>query len=182
MLICLDAGHGFENRSQDVYDPGAVAAGIAEADVVLAWALTLKHELVQAGIPVLMTRKSSEDPVPIGRRARFATLGKATHFLSLHCNAAANPFVRGTETFRRDPSVWASKVHLAALAAMQSKDRGLKLENQSQHSRLAVLDAPNPCLLEIGFITNPLDRKLMLSRDVRLTFAHELIKRLKDHP
>lgn len=180
MLVCLDPGHGFESKSEDVYDPGAVAAGVAEADIALAWALTIKHEMVHAGIPVLMTRRSSEDSAPVGRRARFAAMGKATHFLSLHCNAAKNPLVRGTETFRREPSVWASKVHLSALSAMQSKDRGMKLESQSQYSRLAVLSAPSPCLLEIGFITNPLDRKLMLSREVRLAFAHELIKRLKD--
>ena len=180
MLICIDPGHGMSNRSDGVYDPGAVAAGAAEADIALAWGLTLRHVCREAGLVTVMTRRTSEDAAPVGRRARFATLAKATHFISLHCNAAGNPLARGTETFRRDPSIWASKVHLSALAAMQSKDRGLKVEGQSQHKRLAVLSAPNACLLEIGFITNPFDRRLMLSREVRLAFAEDLVRRLKE--
>ncbi len=40
MKICLDSGHGHGNRKIGVYDPGAVAAGIAEADIALQWALS----------------------------------------------------------------------------------------------------------------------------------------------
>ncbi|ARU40019.1 hypothetical protein CCB80_02250 [Armatimonadetes bacterium Uphvl-Ar1] len=30
--ICLDAGHGMSNRTPGVFDPGAVAGGVREAD------------------------------------------------------------------------------------------------------------------------------------------------------
>lgn len=180
MLICIDPGHGLGNRAEGVYDPGAVSAGVQEADVALAWALTLRHELLQAGISNVMTRRTPESEAYVGRRARFAQMAKATHFLSLHCNASLNPLARGTETLvRGEPTDFAENVHLAALSAMGSKDRGVKDESKSQRGRLAVLGAPNPCLLEIGFITNPSDRRLMLNRDVRILFARALIHRLQ---
>lgn len=39
--ICLDAGHGNGNRTRGVFDPGAVAGGVREADVALDWVLAL---------------------------------------------------------------------------------------------------------------------------------------------
>ena len=39
MRIAIDAGHGLSNRAPGVYDPGVVAAGVAEADLALLWAL-----------------------------------------------------------------------------------------------------------------------------------------------
>lgn len=167
------------NRQPGVYDPGATAAGFTEADIALSWALTLKWVCQQNGIEVYLTRDDDRDPDPVGKRDDKAEAAGCTHFLSLHCNSGGGT---GTEAFYRDgkDKAFAEKVLQANLNAMGTKNRGLKTEGQSQHSRLAVFDFGGPCcLLEIGFIDSTAEREKMLTRDVRLKFAQNLVRSLK---
>lgn len=175
--LCIDAGHGYSNVRPGRYDTGAVAAGVNEADVCLQWAKTLKWVLGNAGVPLFLTRDDDRDPTPVGRRDDQAEMAGCSHFLSIHCNSSANPFARGVEAFYRDRAdfQWATSALACAIKAVQSKDRGLKSEGQSQHDRLAVFDFDGPCtLVEIGFLTNISDRKRILDREVRIAFANAL--------
>lgn len=181
MKLCIDPGHGFNNRGNNKYDPGACAGGVAEADIALQWGLTLKWVCAQNGIDVWMTRDDDKDSDYVGTRDNRANAEGCTHFISLHCNAATAQ-ASGAEVFYRDNAdyIFGKKVLAAALSAMGSKDRGMKTESQSQHSRLAVMDFKGAaCLLEIGFITNTAERTKMLDRDVRLAFAQKLVAGLK---
>jgi N-acetylmuramoyl-L-alanine amidase len=85
--IAIDGGHGG-------HDPGAVANGLRESDVVLNYARTLDLELAMAGHEVLMTREA-DIFVPLSERARMANAWEAEAFLSLHTNAASAPVARG---------------------------------------------------------------------------------------
>lgn len=181
MKIAIDPGHGMSNRLRGVYDPGACSGGASEADIVLQWALTLKWVFERNGINCWLTRDDDRDQTPVSSRDNCAASEGCTHFISLHCNAG-NVLASGTEVYYRDvpDSRFANRVLNAALKAMRGKNRGLKSEGQSQHSKLAVLDFYGPaCLLEIGFITNPTDRKKMLDRTTRIAFAEALVKELK---
>lgn len=182
MKICLDAGHGFENRVQNRYDPGRVAEGVAEADIVLQWALTGKWVLTQLGIATFLTRDDDSDSVPVASRDNRATAAGCTHFLSLHCNGFSNRAVSGTETFYRgsEDLAWAQLVHKCGLKTLNLYNRGLKTEDQSQQPRLAVLDFVGPgCLLELGFITHTVDRSRMQSRERRIMFWQTLGQEVK---
>lgn len=179
--ICLDPGHGHSNRKSGVYDPGAVAGGVTEAGIVLDWALTGKWLAKEYGIEVFLTRDDDSDPTPVGSRDDKAEAAGCNYFLSLHCNAA-NGQARGTETFYRDSAdkAFAGIVQAAAMTAMGSKDRGLKSESDSQHTRLAVFDFDGPCaLLEIGFIDSASDRTKMQQRETRIAFWRHLFMALK---
>ncbi len=174
--LSIDPGHGMGNRQQGVYDPGAVDHGVSEADVVLLYALAIKFVFKQAGYDVFLTRDDASDVTPVGSRNDKAEAAGCTHFISLHMNAGGGT---GTETYYRgaDDHVWALKVQAAALRAFDLHNRGLKTENESQHSRLAVLDFKGPgCLCELGFIDSPKDRVLISTRDSRVKFAQELLK------
>lgn len=178
--LCIDPGHGMSNRREGVYDPGAEDDGFSEADIVLQWGLTGKWLCQQKGVTVFLTRDDDRDPDPVGSRDDRAEAAGCTHFLALHCNAA-NGLASGTETYYRDgpDKLWAHYVQMAALSAMKSKDRGLKTEDESQHSRLAVLDFDGPaCLLEIGFIDNIAEREKLLKRDTRIAFWQALMHQL----
>lgn len=179
LRLCLDPGHGCSNRRAGAYDPGAVAGGIAEADVVLQWALTLKWVAAQEfRVSLWLTRDDDRDPDPVGTRDDRAEAARCTHFLSLHCNAGGGS---GVETYYRDASdrEFARLVHRAALRATGLPDRRLRTEDQSQHARLAVLDFDGPaCLVEIGFLDNGTDRARLLDRSVRIAFARELLRGL----
>lgn len=181
--ICLDPGHGFSNVKMGRYDPGAVADGVAEADVALQFALTLKWVLGRAGAEVFLTRDDDRDSVPVWKRDDLAREAGCTHFLALHCNAGPVT-ASGTETYYRDaPDLdWARVVQQAALA-MGMRDRGVKHESATRHKRLAVLNfGPPACLLELGFLTSPLDRRKLVSRESRLAFASALLKALSKEP
>jgi N-acetylmuramoyl-L-alanine amidase len=181
MKICIDPGHGRGARIPFVNDPGAVSGGHTEAKIAYDWAITLKTVLAEAGIDFCMTRPTAKAGMLTGRRAKWAERQGATHFISLHCNAGPSS-ATGTETFRRVHSPWVSAVHRSAVKTIGLRDRGLKTESQSQHPRIAVLSAPNACLLELGFITNAEDRERLLSRDVRLAFAQALVAEIKKLP
>jgi len=181
MKIAIDPGHGMSNRVPGKYDPGAVSGGVAEADIALQVALTLKHVLRGAGIEVFLTRSDDVHACPVGTRAKRAKESGCTHFLSLHCNAGT-VLAQGTETFYRDSrdEDFAELVQDVALKAWGFRDRGIKHESQSQHKSLAIFGFDGPtCLLEMGFITNPANRKMLLDRDARIRFAVALMERLK---
>lgn len=172
MKLCIDPGHGNANRQANRYDPGAVSNGFTEADIVLTWALTGKWLAPQFGIEVFLTRDDDSDPTPVGTRDDKAEAAGCDYLLSLHCNAH-NGTARGTETFYRDErdKAFGRIVQVAAVAAMGSRDRGIKHESVSQHPRLAIFDFDGPAaLLEIGFLDNWSDRNAMLKRDTRIAF------------
>lgn len=181
MKICLDPGHGMGNRKPCVYDPGAEGNGSTEAAIVLEWALTGKFVLPQSDIEVFLTRDDKYVSCPIGSRDNQAKLAGCTHFISIHCNAF-NGKATGVEAFYRDTTdkAFASVVLDCLVKATGLPSRGLKNEGQSQHSRLAVLDfAPPACLIEIGFIDNPKDHKIITSRETRLKFFTLLAEKIK---
>jgi N-acetylmuramoyl-L-alanine amidase len=167
-IIILDPGHGMSNRQSGRYDPGACAGGAAEASIVMDWANELRDILRARKKAVVRTRVDAKDPAPIGQRASIARNYKGDIMISLHCNAAGGN-ASGTETFYRGEHhrPLASRLNLAVVHSMHTRNRGPKTESASQHARLAVMSF-QPCfLIEIGFIDHPGDRAKMLDPDLR---------------
>lgn len=167
------------NRSAGVFDPGAVAEGVREADITLAFALAIKHFAPEFGVHVFLTRHSNVSPAPLGERCRAAIEAGCECFISLHCNAGSSS-ARGVETFYRDDLQFALRMHRLMAQAIPTKDRGVKHESASTRRRLAVLDFPGPaCLVELGFISNPADRLLLQERETRINVARAILGELK---
>jgi N-acetylmuramoyl-L-alanine amidase len=181
LKIALDAGHGLNNRKDGVFDPGAVAGGKEEATIALEWALTGKFVLGESGLDVFLTRSTNSSGDRVSARAGLAAKAKCDRFISIHCNAATGN-ASGVEAFYRSSEDKAfAKIVLDCLAeATGLKSRGLKHESKSQHKKLAVLDfEPPACLIEIGFIDNPNDLKVITSKDVRVKFFTLLAEKMK---
>lgn len=177
MRLAIDPGHGLSNRAPGVYDPGVVAGGVAEADVALLWALAGRHILRRAGLLTWLTRDDDDDDAPLADRVHQARQAGCTHLISLHCNGSADPGATGTETYYRDQAdqELAAVAQGAGLYALGLRDRGLRREAQSQHSRLAILEFGGPaCLVELGFLSNPEDRRRLLERPCRVAFWERL--------
>lgn len=187
MKLCIDPGHGMGNVGNR-YDSGAVGGGVAEADVVLLWALTLKHVgITEFGVKpeqIVMTRDDATDFMPVGRRDDVALQSGCTHLLSIHCNAG-NILASGTETLYSEDKgnaqsmAFARAVQGAAVLAVGGKDRGIKSERVTRHKDLSVFgmaDKMNACLLETGFISNARERAKLLDRNTRLAFARNFWK------
>lgn len=179
MTIILDPGHGMSNRKSGVYDPGACSGKDEEASIALVWVNELRSILQKLGHKVVRTRADAKDPAPVSQRAAIAKEYKGEVMLSIHCNAA-NGKAGGSECiYRGDKSkTKAASLSKACATALGIKDRGPKVEADSQHGRLAVM-AFQPCyLLELGFIDNAGDRAAMLDSDKRLAACTEIAKAL----
>ncbi len=90
--IVIDPGHGGK-------DPGAMAYGMKEKDLVLIIAKNVATRLRnQYGYEVLLTR-NNDTFLPLEERTAIANTKKADLFVSVHVNAHPNKAVKGVETF-----------------------------------------------------------------------------------
>lgn len=91
--IVIDAGHGG-------YDPGASGVYAREKIVTLSIARHLREVIHKQypGIHIIMTR-STDEFIPLDRRAAIAVENKASLFISIHCNASSDTHVSGAETY-----------------------------------------------------------------------------------
>jgi N-acetylmuramoyl-L-alanine amidase len=91
--IVIDPGHGGR-------DPGAVAHGMFEKDIVLEIALHLRDLLRQHNpdLTVHLTRETDVF-VPLEERTAIANKHRADLFVSIHVNATRSGQARGVETY-----------------------------------------------------------------------------------
>ncbi|NTW87714.1 MAG: AMIN domain-containing protein [Desulfobulbaceae bacterium] len=105
--IVLDPGHGGK-------DPGAMAFGLKEKDIVLdiakRLAPVLKKEL---GYEVVLTRKD-DTFISLEERTALANTNNADLFISLHINAHPSAKVRGMETYYLNLTTNAEAMRVAA--------------------------------------------------------------------
>lgn len=179
MKICIDPGHGMSNRKRGVYDSGATVTvegkKITEAEIVMEWANELRGILIGMGHKVVRTRKDALDPAPVVERAHTAMVHDCEIFISLHCNAA-NGQAKGTETYYRGDKnkSLARACNDAVVTALGTRDRGVKTEDASQHTRLVVLNFPRAVLIELGFIDHAGDRASMMDEGKMLLACQAL--------
>ena len=151
--IVIDPGHGG-------HDPGAMANGVTESELVLDVALRLEKLLLQVpGVEVVLTRRSNEF-IPLEERTAIANREDADLFLSIHANSHRQPDVRGIESYFLN---FASNPDAEALAAR---------ENAASVERMSTLPAI------IKAIT--LNSKLEESRELATVLQSSLVKGLRD--
>ncbi len=148
-VIYVDAGHGG-------HDPGAVANGIQEKDVVLPISLDLGRALQNMGYSVYYTRTNDVE-IDLEPRVALAERINADVFVSIHANslAAGNSDISGVETYhsRNSPvgRELASYVHSQIIAATGASDRSVR---GAGFYVIAKTSMP-AILVETGFVTNP---------------------------
>jgi N-acetylmuramoyl-L-alanine amidase len=87
----LDPGHGG-------MDSGAVKLGTVEKDVVLAFALVLRHQLEKTGRYKIMMTRDDDTFIPLDERTAFAERHKASLFIAIHADYAQSR-ARGATIF-----------------------------------------------------------------------------------
>ena len=148
-LIYIDAGHGGR-------DPGAVANGIQEKDVVLPISLDLGRALQSMGYSVYYTRTNDVE-VDLEPRVTSAESVNADLFVSIHANSLAsrNTGVNGVETYHARGSTvgkeLAEYVQSQIIANTGASDRSVKAAGFYVIARTSM----PAILVETGFVTNP---------------------------
>jgi len=191
-VVVLDPGHDLRaNPETEPIGPGSstrkikdgggthgVVSGLREADLNLAVALRLRALLEHAGIDVVMTRTRTAG-TSIGNiaRARIANRAHARLFLRIHADGSTDPSARGTHTlypaYRRG---WTDDVYTASRRAAAIVQRALRsslgfpdrgLQERSDYTGFNWANVP-VILVEMGFMTNPTEDRLLATR------AHQL--------
>lgn len=152
-VIFVDAGHGGR-------DPGAVANGVQEKDVVLPISLSLGQALQSMGYTVYYTRTNDVE-IDLEPRVAAAERSNADVFVSVHANALdpGNSGVNGVETYHSRSSTvgreLASYVHsqiISGTGATDRRVRGAGFYVTAKTSMPAIL-------VETGYVTNPTEAR-----------------------
>lgn len=164
--VFISAGHSDK-------DPGAVANGYKESDIVLDFRKLVAFYLERAGVPFGMDGGPQVN-LPLAKAAQMARdYGIALEF---HCNAAANPTATGVEVLAGPKDMeLAAALSASIAAALGIRNRGAKPESAGQHQRLAFVQSGG-MIVELFFITNPQDLKAYL--DKKWVVASEVAKLL----
>ena len=162
VTVCIDPGHGG-------MDPGTsnTEKTRTEKEEALDLGLSLKEQLEDAGVTVVMTRDDDSFP-SLSDRTEFANSSGADYYISIHRNAVENsPDSQGVEIYTKVGSeeslLLGNKIMDKLKEVGISSDRGVKPGSKtSETSDFQVnRDTQMPsCLLELGFMTNAEDNQL----------------------
>ena len=175
MKIVIDPGHS------GPVEPGACAAGVRECDVVLTIAKLLTEQLYESGHDALLTRTGNIATDGLAFRAELANANKADVFISLHANSVESPAAHGTEVYHYPGSVrgkrLASCLQSRLVAEMGTADRGVK---EANFQVLRETECP-AALVEVAFLSNEADRRLLTGYAGQLAAAVALAAGLADY-
>ncbi len=171
-LVVIDPGHGGS-------EPGAGNGSIHERAITLAISLEVEKILNEKQIDNILTRRD-DTAVSLEDRVKFANEKKGSLFISIHNNSFTDPASHGIlTTYNPYSPTGESNAEI-----MQSKLKTLGMFNRKIVPRpnLYVLrrtEMPS-LLLEIGFISNKNDLKLLTSPDFQKKCAVQIVKGIEE--
>jgi N-acetylmuramoyl-L-alanine amidase len=186
--VVVDPGHDLRaNAETEPIGPGSstrkikdgggtrgVVSGLSEAELNLKVGRLVRRMLERAGVEVVMTRaRTAGTSMGNIARARIANRAGAGLFLRIHADGSTDPSVRGTHTLypalRRG---WTDDVYIESKRAARVVQRDLRtalgfpdrgLRERSDFTGFNWADVP-VILVEMGFMTNPTDDRLLATR------------------
>lgn len=146
--IFLSAGHSDT-------DPGAIAFGRTEADIVVDFRNLISFYLMRAKLDHELDGEGTEN-LPLAQTVK-RTQRMTGIELEFHCNSVADPRANGVETLSgREHMALGAKICDAISRGLGIRNRGAKPENAGQHHRLAFAQAGG-IIVETFFLSNAND-------------------------
>ncbi|OLS02108.1 N-acetylmuramoyl-L-alanine amidase CwlD [Tissierella creatinophila] len=172
-IIVIDPGHGG-------VDPGTVGeSGTLESKINLELSLKLKSLLEQSGAIVIMTRsdnkglytsksntlreKKIED---LKNRRKIVEDSEAEIFISIHMNSFTSSKYYGAQTFFNEGSIEGEKLANTIQVEFRERLDNDNLRTPTARDNIYVLKELNipAVLVEAGFLSNPLEEKLLKNK------------------
>lgn len=176
-VIVIDPGHGGA-------DPGTQNSGLKEKDINLDISLRLRESLESKGCVVILTREVDKDfylpgfvlgrmskRAELDKRINMATENNADLFISVHTNSFPRPNTYGMETYyhlKSSPGKALAELIQKQLTQLQSDN---KRKSKAGDYYLINQSKMPAVLVEVGFISNPRERNLLLSNNYRDSIA-----------
>jgi len=170
-VVTIDPGHGG-------HDPGAHGpGGLLEKVVVLAISRRVRDLLLRENIDARLTR---EVDIFLPLHARLAA-PRAACFVSIHCNGFADPAAHGTEVFhfagRASDQRLARTMQRHLLSRLGRRDRGVK----AAAFRVLKQARVPAVLIELAFITNPVEEALLGRADIQEQAARAIAEAVVEY-
>ena len=182
-IITLDPGHGGS-------DPGAIgASGLKEKQITLEISMRVKELLEKEGAKVYMTRTTdvdvygpnASDRAELQARVNVAEKNNSDLFLSLHINSSVNKSVGGFSSYyypKTDNDLKIAK----AIQDKFAKNFGVDNLGVRQANFYVVKRCSMPAtLLEMCFISNPKEEKLMKGRWFQKKTARLIVEGVENY-
>ncbi|MBX6394572.1 MAG: N-acetylmuramoyl-L-alanine amidase [Alicyclobacillaceae bacterium] len=185
--IVIDPGHGG-------IDGGTSYGTVLEKDLVLDIALRLRDALRDQGFYPVLTRERDEDlstryPSPhpsrhardLRNRVRTAEETGAQLFLSIHVNHSFSATRRGAVVLYAAGDIngaWLAHITATSLAGVTEG----RASSHANRSLYVLRRAPCPAILvEVGFLSNPLERAALLLPEYRQQIAAALCQAIQTY-
>ena len=184
--IVIDPGHGGN-------DSGAIGpSGVMEKTVTLRVGLELRKLLEAEGAEVIMTREKDTEVAARGKHATdveelksrcdVANEAKADIFISIHADSFSKPTARGTTGYYFGKGSEESKrladcIRKALIEQIKTPSRG------TQPCNFYVVRNTNmpATLIELAFISNPIEESLLNSDDGVMKAAQGIFDGIEDY-
>ncbi len=167
--VIIDAGHGGR-------DSGAHVAGVSEKTLALDVARRIKRQL-DSSFNVVFIR-NGDYFVDLDRRVQATKPFNDAILISIHLNHGSSSYLRGPETyyFRVDSYSLAKRIQ-RNLASVSPKERSRGLVRR----RLRLTRNPEipSILVELGYLSNSSERKLLKTTNYRERLATAISKAVK---
>lgn len=173
MTIAIDAGHGGTNLGAS-----GATSGILEKNYTLLFAKELQKILKKQKIKVLMVRET-DTTIDNRDRVLWAQQNNPDIFISFHLNSSGRDYIRGVSTYYK---------HIGFRSFSQSiLKRLLEIKNLEEFGNVGSFnfqpiqptDYPS-CLVEIAFLSNKQDEKMILDPKFRTKVANQVYLGIKD--
>lgn len=177
-IIYIDAGHGGR-------DPGTMYQDIKEKEINLEISKVLEEALLEKGAIVYQIREKDEDLSSewdakkkrgdLYRRIQRIEKGKSDLYLSIHINWYMDPNYGGAEVLYYPSN---EKNQLLGQSIMDEFQNELKSPRNLKTTDLYLyknIKTPG-VLIECGFLSNPNERRLLLTKDYQTKIAKAITK------
>jgi N-acetylmuramoyl-L-alanine amidase len=173
LTIAIDAGHGGTNTGAS-----GATSGILEKNYTLLFAKELQKILKQQKVKVLMVR-TDDTTIENKDRVLWAQQNNPDLFISFHLNSSGRSTARGVSTYYK---------HVAYRSFTQSLlNRLLQIKNLEEFGNVGSFnftpiqptDFPS-CLVEVAFLSNTADEKMILDQKFRYKVAYQVYLGIKD--
>lgn len=168
----IDPGHGGK-------DTGAIGTEVYEKTLTLSTAQKVEKQLRDKGASVTLTR-TDDTFIPLEKRAQVSNSEDTEAFISLHYNAADDQAVNGIYTYYyngEENGKLANSIQESLMNHVNLTDHGAKQADYKvlrDNQQLALL-------IELGFLTNPEEQKLIQTDSYQEKAAEGIAAGLEDY-
>lgn len=184
-VIFIDAGHGGD-------DGGTSLDGVLEKDINLEFAFTLKEILEREGYKVFLTRDGDYDLASeasknrkredILKRVDLINSSNCFLYISIHTNSYSSSKIHGAQVFYNSNNIDSKN-----LANCIQKSIVQEVKNTTR-TALAIKDKylidntkKVGCLIEIGFLSNEEEKKLLQSKGYKIVLSEAILLGIKEY-